>query len=78
MKFSKQFYASIPGARIVRHHHKPMREVEVTKFDGCVAPGKCNAASHDGMCRLEECECGCVRLVNFNGGYVEKGRWYQR
>ena len=35
-----------------------------------------NKAAHGGVTYTETCDCGAVRYVNQNGGFVEYGPWH--
>lgn len=56
--------------------HVLARVVRERCYSGAVSRDE-NRAAHGGICQVLECaKCGATRLVNRNGGHVERGPWF--
>jgi len=57
------------------HRHYVVQEI-TRPFTGCVAPEKCNPASHGNVRYVQRCRCGAERVINSNQGHRENSGWY--
>jgi hypothetical protein len=58
------------------HKHTVKTTTGPFGFDGCVAPNRCNGASHGGVRYRDTCSCGAYRVRNSTGrGREEVGPW---
>lgn len=59
----------------IAHKHAPFNQLALPYVAPIYNAVKNNLRAHDGITRIEVCQCGAVRLANVNDREAEFSRW---